>query len=62
MYLTNSQSWSSGYVLSLAPTLGVDAMFEFGGGGGTRQTVTGFLLFTDWDKEADFFFSLNWTF
>ena len=32
---------------------------NLGEGGRTRQTVTGFSLFTFWDKEADFFLSLH---
>ena len=45
-----------GYVLSLAPIGEMKPFLNLGKGGGTR---TGFSLFTFWDKEAEFFLSLN---
>ena len=48
-----------GYVLSLAPIGEVMLCLNLGEGGRTWQTVTGFSLFTFWDKEADFFLSLH---
>ena len=43
------------------PPLGSEAMFELGGGveEGRAQLKQGFHFFTFWDKEADFFLSLN---
>ena len=61
IYLTNSRSWSSEYVLE-----GSSYVWIGGGGGGVEkghaQLKQGFHFFTFWDKEADFFLSLNWTF